>query len=98
MTWQPIETAPRDGTAILVMCDIWPGTKSGHAEECTGYNTYVAQWWSREGEEGQGAWMCYMDRIYEPRCPIEPTHWMKLPPPPTDTYTRDHDDSDRWDG
>lgn len=98
MTWKSIETAPRDGTAILVMRDIWPGTKSGHADECNGHNTYVAQWWNMEGEEGQGAWMCYMDRIHEPRCPIEPTHWMKLPPPPTDAYTRDHDDSDRWDG
>jgi hypothetical protein len=80
--WQPIETAPRDGTAVLVMRDIWPGTKSGRAEECNGHNTYVAEWWQGENG-GAGAWICYMDSICEPKCPVEPTHWMPLPPPPT---------------
>jgi hypothetical protein len=79
--WQQIETAPRDATAVLVMRDIWPGTKSGRAEECNGHNTYVAQWWGGENN-GRGAWICYMDAIQDPECPIEPTHWMPLPPPP----------------
>lgn len=74
--WKPIETAPRDGTAVLVMRNIWPGTETGLAEECNGHNTYVAGWWADEAE--RGAWMCYMDRIFEPRCPVEPTHWMPL--------------------
>ena len=79
--WQPIETAPRDATAILVMRDIWPGTRSGRAEECNGHNTYVAAWWSNE-RGGQGAWICYMDAVRDPECPVEPTHWMPLPDPP----------------
>jgi len=79
--WQPIETAPRDATAILVMRDIWPGTRSGRAEECNGHNTYVAAWWSDECG-GQGAWICYMDAVLDPECPVEPTHWMPLPDPP----------------
>lgn len=79
MKWQPIETAPRDGTAILVMSDDWPGTKTGRAEECNGHNTYVAQWW---GDEEDGRWVCYMDAVQDPDCPIKPTHWMPLPPPP----------------
>ena len=79
--WQPIETAPRDATAILVMRDIWPGTRSGRAEECNGHNTYVAAWWSDE-RGGQGAWICYMDAVLDPECPVEPTHWMPLPDPP----------------
>lgn len=80
--WRPIETAPKDATAILVMRDIWPGTKSGRAEECNGHNTYVAQWW--EGEKnGAGAWICYMGAVCDPECPIEPTHWMPLPAPPS---------------
>jgi len=70
--WQPIETAPRDGRDVLVMRDIWPGTESGRAEECNGHNTYVAAWWGSE-------WVCYMDQVQDPRCPIEPTHWMPIP-------------------
>jgi hypothetical protein len=78
--WQPIETAPRDQTAVLVMRNIWPGTDSGFAEECNGHNTYVAEWWQDSG--GCGEWVCYMDAILDPRCPIEPTHWMPLPDAP----------------
>jgi hypothetical protein len=81
--WQPIETAPRDATAVLVMSDNWPGTKSGRAEKCNGHNTYVAQWWAGENH-GAGAWICYMDMVRDPDCPITPTHWMPLPPPPRD--------------
>lgn len=73
MSWQPIETAPRDGTAVIVMRDIWPGTPSGRAEECNGHNTYIAQWWG-------SSWVCYMGAIQDPKCPIEPTHWQPLPP------------------
>lgn len=76
--WRLIETAPRDGTAVLVMQDTWPGTPSGRAEECNGHNTYVAVWWG--GADGE--WVCYMDAIQDPRCPITPTHWMPLPLPP----------------
>jgi hypothetical protein len=79
MSWQPIKTAPKDGTAVLVHRNIWPGTKSGFSEECNGYNTYVAQWW---GDEEGGEWICYMDLPSEPRLPIEPTHWQPLPYPP----------------
>ena len=80
--WQPIETAPRDATAILVMRDIWPGAKSGRAKECNGRNTYVAAWWPDE-RGGQGAWICYMDAVLDPECPVEPTHWMPLPDAPS---------------
>ncbi|MES3041818.1 MAG: hypothetical protein V4730_11805 [Pseudomonadota bacterium] len=82
--WQPIETAPMDATAVLVMRDIWPGTDSGRAEECNGHNTYVAAWWAAEGD-GSGAWVCYMDAVCDPNCPIEPTHWMPLPATPKAT-------------
>jgi hypothetical protein len=78
--WQPIESAPRDATAILVMRDIWPGTKSGRAEKCNGHNTYVSQWWADEGKNGE--WVCYMGRVQDPLCPIDPTHWKPLPAPP----------------
>ena len=82
MLWRTIDTAPMDGTAVLVMRDIWPGTASGRAEECNGHNTYVAAWWASEGGDGKGRWVCYMDAVFDPTCPIVPTHWMPLPLPP----------------
>jgi hypothetical protein len=80
--WKTIESAPKDATAVLVMRNIWPGTKSGRAETCNGHNTYVAEWWEGQGEGGE--WVCYMDMIQDPSCPIEPTHWMPLPTPPSE--------------
>ncbi len=77
MKWQPIETAPKDGTAVLVMRNDWPGSPTGHATECNGHNTYVAEWWG-----GENRWVCYMDMVQDPACPITPTHWMPLPEPP----------------
>lgn len=74
--WLPIEIAPKDGTAVLVMRNIWPGTATGFAEDCNGHNTYVAAWWTNR-------WVCYMDWIEDPTCPIKPTHWMPLPAAPT---------------
>lgn len=81
--WKTIDSAPMDGTAVLVMRDIWPGTASGRAEECNGHNTYVAAWWAIEGSDRKGRWVCYMDAVFDPTCPIEPTHWMPLPLPPS---------------
>lgn len=81
--WRTIDSAPKDGTAVLVMRDIWPGTASGRAEKCNGHNTCVAEWWAG-GESTEGRWVCYMDMVQDPDCPIEPTHWRPLPPPPND--------------
>ena len=81
--WKTIDSAPIDGTAVLVMRDIWPGTASGRAEECNGHNTYVAAWWASEGSDGKGRWVCYMDAVFDPTCPLAPTHWMPLPLPPS---------------
>jgi len=95
--WREIATAPRDGTAVLVMSDDWPGTESGRADECCGHNTYVAEWWGNEAEGGM--WVCYMGMSEEPRCPVTPTHWMPLPLPPrivpVSEQARDAE-ADRW--
>jgi hypothetical protein len=79
--WREIDTAPRDSTAILVMSDNWPGLPGGRAAECNGHNTYVAAWWTDDGG-GNGEWVCYMNTPSDQICPIDPTHWMPLPPPP----------------
>lgn len=76
--WKDISTAPRDGTAIIITCAGSLG--------CNATNTYVAAFWDEEEslftDDESGAWVCYMDMTQEPQAPINPTHWMPLPPPP----------------
>lgn len=63
--WQPIETAPRDGTELLV---------SGFEFD----------------EPREGRWVCcaeYVNREWVEKSGLSlypPTHWMPLPPPPSD--------------
>ena len=74
--WQGMETAPRDGTPIIIT-----SAKPGSA--CTASNTYIAAFW--EGEESMfssettGAWICYMDMVKEPEAPIDPLRWLPMP-------------------
>lgn len=67
MTWQPIETAPKDGTEVFITFWAWdePGKQRCYA---------VA------GCEG-GPWVDMNDdnRAHEF---YAPTHWMPLPQPP----------------
>ena len=71
MIWQPIETAPRDGTIVLLdggsfFCE----TREDHV-----LGPFTASWYD-------GAWLIagceggYVSIHYE-----DPTHWMKLPEP-----------------
>ena len=75
MEWQLIETAPKDGTAVLVH------RISSPPRLCDETNTYVASWWATE-DGSDGCWVCFMDAIQDPECPIKPTHWRPLPAPP----------------
>jgi hypothetical protein len=68
MEWQPIETAPKDGTELL-------GYQPARATIAAAI--YVMRWedrgisgpaWYESESEGQ-------ERFF-------PTHWMRLPPPP----------------
>jgi hypothetical protein len=73
--WQPIKTAPKDGTDVIVMYQhidtqivhnaFWMGDSDDDPEDIG--------WWSYEYSEGSRIkledWM-------------EPTHWMPLPAPP----------------
>ena len=65
--WQPIDTAPKDGTAIL----IWPAKSSFTGDDTISYvvrwNDWKQGWIEASGEE--------YDTFY-------PTHWMPLPAPP----------------
>ena len=68
MTWQPIETAPKDGTAI----DLWVSYEDGSGQRVTDCTWFNGRWWPGEGptwqlDEGDG------EKI---------THWRPLPNPP----------------
>ena len=60
MEWQPIETAPKDGTFVLVALYEWNDPERGFVYE-------VAKW---DGED----WMSEAYPIYPPKhwCPITP--------------------------
>lgn len=69
--WQPIETAPKDGTAVLV------GNKS---------SVWIAAYTPRyqSGFEPANKWQSLMlNHQYMPQgSGLTPSHWMPLPSPP----------------
>jgi hypothetical protein len=73
MTWQPISTNPKDGSAFrayapeLVDVDFNPG---GSVEACFDGERFVGAVWDGCFD----AWNTV---------PITPTHWMPLPDPPS---------------
>jgi hypothetical protein len=67
-TWQPIETAPKDGTSIL---GYWA---TGGKHDCS---MYACKYVSGHPSLRQGWWQTNEDYPTSP-----PTHWMPLPPPP----------------
>lgn len=68
--WQPIETAPKDGTHILVYGDYYGGSRRYVAFWEVAADIYGDQW-SCGAPDEQG----FYDYA-------EPTHWQPLPPPP----------------
>lgn len=70
--WQPIETAPKDGTAVWAIEDGAPhGLTMPH---------YVVVFWAPSARySARGFWQC-ADRALV----AQPTHWMPLPDPPKD--------------
>jgi hypothetical protein len=80
MDWETIETAPRDGTSVLLggrwrPFDILPG-----GEWCC----VVAIWGSPSSRfDEECAWYVGVERIETWN--VDFTHWMPLPSPPKDT-------------
>jgi len=76
--WQPIETAPKDGTVIMVWAKgyTWP--------EVVLYEKYMPEDAEEIGEPGY--WRNAEDLLAEVTDDIsadEWTHWMPIPPPPS---------------
>ena len=78
MEWQPIETAPRDGTKVLVWAVKWAGEIHGPTDSAVcdiasfsnGHSDYPGtDWWDCAGGDAYATWCI-------------PSHWMPLPAPP----------------
>jgi hypothetical protein len=82
MAWQPIETAPRDGTPILAFNPMFGVYNTAYTNRWTGEPDEIAEGSYRGfpcgfssnglGSFPFGQWDC------------QPSHWMPLPPPPTE--------------
>ena len=75
MEWQPIETAPRDGTDIIIAEIRFKNSKADYGE------IDIGSWEEdRNGADEFGdSYFCWMSNYGRVE---EPTHWMPLPPPP----------------
>ena len=76
MNWQPIETAPKDGTVILIHVEkwrdsVWAAYWYGANTQSFGDRDYPWVVLDPSEHEQLNAWTA--DRV---------THWMPLPPPP----------------
>jgi len=79
VSWQPIETAPKDGALI----DVWAKYPNG------GYRYTNVQWRQPEYDriDGHQCWCEYdwhttYDDWYWSEIEYEVTHWMPIPEPP----------------
>jgi hypothetical protein len=80
MEWQPIETAPRDGTRILVADNDGNRCIAKYVEDFHERQKFVRK--AKDGDvyrtvrEDYGYWDMETDALYLPH------HWMPLPDPP----------------
>jgi hypothetical protein len=72
--WEPIETAPKDGTDILVYNGDWGG------KYITANKIGVASWSQQVLPNGKSGWIASDD---EGVMMYKPTHWMPLPEEPS---------------
>ena len=66
--WQPIETAPKDGTKVL----LW------QAGNPSGEWPFMASWETSRSHPNGGIWAIYI----EGQALRDPTHWMPIQEPP----------------
>lgn len=73
--WRGIGSAPKDGTRVLIY---EAHTRASHGYRYSREMT-VAQWHQPANTAVAGYWCA------TPAYPAEPTHWMPLPAPPTES-------------
>jgi uncharacterized protein DUF551 len=89
MNWEPIETAPKDGTDVILFDGF--AVSVGAYEDDMSYEDFLTICGDGEGEKewrkyikdepGQG-WISH-ETISGDCVLMEPTHWMPLPSPPS---------------
>ena len=83
--WQPIETAPKDGTRVLLFGgeqEVWKSQRDSKAGP-------MVVGWADGTEYGEQAWrFCTYDSGFYGRLDTQPTHWMPLPEPPKESATQ----------
>ena len=71
MKWQPIETAPRDGTPIILYIHWCRKVRTGHYSNKSGTITTPR-------------WIVHWTENNKTKVAMEPSHWIPLPEPPED--------------
>ena len=81
MNWEPIETAPKDGT-MLLLCKARDADGNPITDNAWGIFIQVAAWWTPETGNQEGEWTVYCSMVREPRLHFEPSHWALVPTNP----------------
>lgn len=71
--WRPIETAPMDGTPILVLVE---------PADFFNKNKRITSAEREDGSSEYGRWVLHVPSEYPGDNTIHPTHWMPLPEAP----------------
>jgi hypothetical protein len=74
--WEPIYTAPKNGTEILI-CQATDADGKPIGPDIFGLFVHRASWWGED--EG---WIVYNSQVCEQSAFFDPTHWMPIPPSP----------------
>lgn len=84
--WRPIESAPKDGTAILGFghadwaCGAWTAELTASLIRGGTLRRVIMQWVEEDEEDESGHWETVTDNPYKDW--VVPTYWMPLPPAP----------------
>lgn len=82
--WQPIETAPKDGTWVLLWLPEISGKQQARWIKSQWMDLWSGKYWSNEYGNGPASNRYYEDGDYrtdEDITRVRPSHWMDISPP-----------------
>lgn len=81
--WQPIHSAPRDGTPVLLWADAWDMTWGIQIGQSNGSGWETSEGSVADNDEGfDPDAEIDSDEEFDEDANLGPTHWMPLPTPP----------------